>query len=258
MYRLSCLAALVLATGCFSDPTSAPLSSGGDSSSDGTSSTSSNGSTTSAEGSSSTMTVADESSTSVGPSTTDSSTGSDSVDTGPPTNPLDLYDECNNGYWQTLNTDEEFTKAICTHPPTDLPNEGGGWKYPTLKTPSMGLSTRVLVLRPSPRDAGMVRASFRAGPNNLGESAVLRLDYEFINTTAADVGTMTFVIELQPPSGAPFPIVEETMMPSETVGTVDAPLGIMGPDDQLVFTVIADSYVVGQGVALFEARVDPS
>lgn len=254
MMRSTCLAALLLAAGCFSEPSSASTSDAGDDDT-GSGTTSMDGSSTEA---------GDEGSTTFwfGSSTTGlffTSTGFDTTgtDTGDPPSPLlDLYEQCNLGQWQASDGVNALESVSCLHVPMDENVGGGGWQYPFF--PADG-EPRVLILHPYPVTGGEVQASFNTGDLGIPDGATLQFDYAYVNTAMPgdDVGTMTFEVSLRPPDpmpGAPL-LVQEMAQGTGTSGSFQMALDVLGPADDVVFRVASDTFVPGQGVALMAAAI---
>lgn len=257
--------------GCFSEPPESSDGSGGSSSSGGaiaegsgeatvdpsTSETSSSGSseteTGTAETSTSTTgTGGSSSSTSAGPSeTTDTSDGL----------LLDIYEDCDLGDWQSSDGVSNPEPVVCLNNPNAQNNEGGAWRYSMYPSPEFGMQTNALILRPFPNNDGSVSVSFNAGQDGFDESAHLVFDYEFVNTDGVDeISMMGFQAFVDVGDGSQVDFVGDfgpdgVGFPVGRSGTVDLDTGVMGGGDELVFFLLSNVYVEGQGVALYNARI---
>ena len=252
--RSTCLAALLLAAGCFSEPPNTN-SSEADDDATGNGSSSTSGSSSGDDDGSTTFLFGSSSSTGFFLTSTGTDTGA--TETGAPMPLLDLYDDCNRGDWTSSNGADAPGEVTCLNMPDADNAEGGAWKYAEFP---LGGDEKVLILRPYPINGGIVQANFNAGQTNLEDGANLRFDYRYVNTNMKqnDVGAMTFQVLLNPPDALPGQgmILEQALnVGNGTMGTVDIDLGIMGPGDNLVLVVLADTYAPGQGVALTNAYV---
>lgn len=264
---------LLLATplGCFSEPPEGSNESG--------SSSSSGAATAEASGEATVDTATSEASSS-GPSETESGTretststtgprgSSSSTSAGPSETTdtsdgalLDIYDDCILGDWQSSDGVQDPAPVTCVNGPKATNNVGGAWRYPMYLSPEFGMQTNVLVLRPFPNSDGSVSVSFNAGKDGFDESARLVFDYEFVNTDGNDeISAMGFQAFLAAGDGSQVDFVQDfgpdgVGFPVGHHGTVDVDTGVMGGGDELVFFMLSNVYIEGQGVALYNARI---
>lgn len=172
---------------------------------------------------------------------------------------FDFYADCGAGTWQATSDTDGLIGTTCMNNASAAHSLGGGWRFPMYGSPTFGAQENVLVLRPSLAPGGVVQASYQAGMTGIQDGDILRLDYEFVNTSmmSSEVGSMTFQVLVNDPQGQPenAVVIEEVFGGgSDTSGMIDVPLEI-APGEELTFFVLADASVEDQGVALYDAVV---
>jgi len=262
--RLSLSLLLVAPTGCFSEPPGTSSSSG-DSGSTSAPGTTERGDTSGTSGTSETeddtSATTSAGTTSVG-ATTDVTTGSTttgfSETEGVEVEVLfDFYARSCDGTWETMPIGPG-AQSPCALTPVQANTQGGVWKYPQFSTPQFRDESEVLILRPFPEDGGSVLGSFSAAGLPTGEGATLALGWEFVNTAGPEnASLMTFQLRVGRPAGSGATLVNTTAEALGESGTVNMQMSdlVMGPMDTLEFSVMSETYVEGQGVALYSAVI---
>jgi len=254
----------LLVTACFSEPpaatttvTSDAVTSGGATAPAETADSAETAGTSGADGTTSGGLATGTSATGGTSAPADSSSGGSSTGRLPEVL-FDLYNDACVGQWEVSDDRTVFVPAACGLLPTDPNEAGGAWRFPTLLT-MMGEQDDVLVLQPPPLDAAVVRGTFSAADAVPEQGAVLEFEFAFVNVIpgADDVGTMTFHVYVERPDGLTADLLLERALGDGTTGVVDIPLDpiIFGDLDDIVFSVRGDTYVEGQAVALWGARV---
>ena len=252
---------LLVTTACFTEPPPTAETS------DATTSDDTSTSAAETAGSAETAgTDSDEGTTSGGTGSTSASTSSTSEDsssggdssTGAVSEVLfDFYDGACVALWEVTEA-VDFETGACGLMPMDTNEAGGAWRFPTLMT-MMGEQERVLVLQPPPLDAAVVRGTFSAADVVPESGAVLEFDYAFVSVMpgSPSVGTMTFHAYVVRPDGTTADILLEEALGDGTMGNLGIPLDafVFGDLDDIVLEVRSDTYVEGQGVALWGMRV---
>ena len=252
--------------GCFSDPPSSSSASDGSTTDDVPGSTSSTSASSTGVGS--TTDDATSASDSTGEDSTTEGAGdeteADTTSTTMGATEFDLFMDCNVGSWRA--EDEGSTVEVhCDNTPRDENTSGGVWQFPMLDTTAFGDAMNALVLRPYPSDNGALHGVFHAGRAGFADGGHLQFDWEVVNTILEDeVSRTQFRVFIQPGAeGAnPILVIEEAGPAGSGLlvgasGTVDIPLELMGPGDDLVFSVTSTAHVSGRGFALLDARIVP-
>lgn len=258
---LSLLLAAPLA--CFSEPPGSPSASSGSTSAAGTEQggdSSGSSETSESEGNTSDGTTTGVTSVGV---TTDFTTGATTTGfaetEGVKVEVLfDFYASSCQGMWNTPAF--EIPEPVpCDLTPGLANVEGGVWRYPTFDTPQFPDESQVLILRPFPEDGEAIEGRFSANDLPFGEGATLALGWEFVNTAGPEADSrMSFQLLVLRPDGTRGPAIVSAI--NRGIGesdTVNIPMSdlVMGPMDELYFFVLSDTYVGGQGVALYSAVI---
>ncbi len=170
---------------------------------------------------------------------------------------FDFYASSCDGAWATPAF-KPAEPVPCDFTPGLANVEGGVWKYPMFDTPQFPGEAQVLILRPFPDDGEAIEGRFSAADLPIGEDATLSLGWEFVNTAGPEaMSRMSFQLLVLRPNGEGPPIVSALNQGIGESGTVNIPMTdlVMGPLDELYFFVSADTYVGGQGVALYSAVI---